>query len=325
MWLADSLAAADAVVKGTADSAAGTLEVDTLVCGTLAASLLHDRRVTIAGSRFSPAPGVWILARTTNGYWSTNPDKGPLPDAEWAALAATARPRDQPELVEHVEGATIYRTLKAGDGKTWHGPAVSTDPDELWVVLHDHGTVVVRRGFDHGELTTVRRLPDKGPGFWLEWSGGKVVEAYFTVDDEKHGLYRRYFRDTTSLAEERTYVHGVQDGHVRTFRDPGVIERDEVWKNGLPLPIVAYTGKAKSEAKLHRGAGVPRYVAPRELIERIKVGMTTAQVSALLKLDFSPSVGLRFVGWSCDEDWVVTFEHGRVIKATMRWNGVCCM
>jgi hypothetical protein len=169
----------------------------------------------------------------------------------------------------------------------------------------------------------VRRLPDKGPGFWVEWSGGHLVEAYFTVDREKHGRYERYFRDTTILSDEGIYDHGVPNGRFRSFREPGVIERDQVWKDGLPLPIVAYTGKSTSGVK--RSKDGPRYEAPRELVERIKVGMTTAQVSALLQADFSPSAGLTFVGWRCDENWVVTFDHGRVSAAKSRWNGACCM
>ena len=70
--------------------------------------------------------------------------------------------------------------------------------------------------------------------------------------------------------------------------------------------------------------GTASYSAPRDLIERIEVGMTATRVSKLLRLDVSPEMEVRFPDWRCEEALVVTFKKSRVSAIIERPNGAHC-
>ena len=85
-----------------------------------------------------------------------------------------------------------------------------------------------------------------------------------------------------------------------------------------------YTGKEPSRAKLHRSRYGNDYAGPDELMNAFRVGMTTKEVSRLLKLDFSEKEGITFPAYRCEEKLQIDFKGGRVSSVHMRPNGSFC-
>ena len=68
--------------------------------------------------------------------------------------------------------------------------------------------------------------------------------------------------------------------------------------------------------------GSVSYIAPNFIMDSIQVGMTAAEVSAILKADFSPENGITFDSYHTYFYLIIRFENGRVSERKIRSNGV---
>ncbi len=90
-----------------------------------------------------------------------------------------------------------------------------------------------------------------------------------------------------------------------------------------PKPeVVRYFGPSADETRMHSFETGVTYSAPHEIMDAIQVGMTTEEVSAILKADFRPDNGITFLHYTADTYLFIEFENGRVSARRRGHNGV---
>ena len=328
MWLADSLTSADAVVRGKPDPERGTFFVESVVCGDVAGCLVEGRTLRVASARFSQASGLWMLMRTPQGCWSTNPDVAPLPEQEWSALVASAGPRDAVPVDEVASNrrftGSLYR-LTRREPKALHGAAVQYDPTRMLFQWWDQGELVFVREFGEASLVYVMTHPRKGTGFVWDQRRGAPHEAYFTVDARKRGVYRRYFANGKVAYEIAFDDDGFRHGPERTYLESGALQRENTWEHGLRWPLARCQCPGPSLLQgVWREYGIV-WRAAAGVVDRIKVGMSAVQVARIIQGDFSPSLGLRFLPAHCDGYHLeVRFADDKVADIEEVRNGSDC-
>jgi antitoxin component YwqK of YwqJK toxin-antitoxin module len=327
-WLEDSFRTADLVVVGTPEVAG--LRVEKVLLGDVHPSQqLQPGLLRVVPSRFTTgASGVWMLSRTPQGYFGINPTSAPLSVDRWQKLSALprpARPTPPKNLKETDTGNQIYRTYEK-DGRTLnYGTDVSIGPDQVIFSIYEESGRVWMRGFDDaGRLERIAPMPARGRGFFLQFRKGQVWNFEHFLDREQDGLERTYFEDGVRIRDQKEWRRGALNGWSRTWREDGTLEFEANYEDGLRTPIVHYRGKQKSAARLSRNGQSARYSAPRELMGKFHPGMTTTQVSELLRLDFSEADGIAFVGYACDEDLVISFKDHRISEINRMPNGSFC-
>jgi hypothetical protein len=336
-WLLDSLRATDLVVAGTPHKpASGSALLDVtrvLFQDPHAKPIAAGVPLRIVADRFcfsQGCNGIWILIRTPAGYASTNPDKAPLDEATWnrlqSLLASNIYQCKEP-LVEHESNHQLYRTVKLAEKDVFHGVNTFSHSDGVFEELHERGVRLHIRAWDRqGRLERVGKLPDKGLGFFVQWDAGKLLTFSHFRDGKKTGLQRTYARGTDRLRHEVEFEDGVRHGLERRWNEKGELEFSERYQHGFLPPVIPYRGSGAA-ATLTKGEDRLYYSAPRELmavfLER-GVGMTTAQVSKLLKVDFSERTGITFHHFLCDTALHIEFKDGKVSKVYTLPNGAHC-
>jgi hypothetical protein len=331
-FLEDSLRSMDLVVLGTPRRGpdaglGGELQIEQVLYGEIHRScLLREGVARVLPPRFAWGKrGIWILQRASTGYYAVNPGAEPLSKDEWeAAPRSGIDPLNARRgLVEHDTGGQLHRDYQK-EGKTlWHGTSVIFS-GELIVDAYQDGEVLFTRRWDAaGQLALIRRVPAKGPGFVLGFDGGrKTLEERF-LDAEPDGVARRFDARTGRKRQEVEWKKAVRDGWARSWREDGSLEHEVHYQDGLALPIVHYEGKP-GEATVYRKGERAFYSSPREVTQSIREGMTAAEVSQILKLDFSLSQGVVFPSYRCEEALHVEFQDGRVSRVYELPNGAHC-
>ena len=335
MRLSDGVAMAELVVHGTVvagEDSSERLQVHEILFGTVHedcrgadGSLAMARIARVAQGK----PGIWLLVRTGAGYLSVNPNVEPLELNEYRQLQ---RPdehwTDQRDLVSHeAETHQLYHAyVDPETGRTvWHGPnSHGRLGREISVELLHRGERRLWVRWDRrGQIDRVARVPAKGHGFFLDYDGDCVVRFQHFRDRKAHGLERRYYMDRENPPRfERHFTDGVVDGRARMWDEDGKLVSEVTYESGLITPIVRYTGKGSSGIRVYRTREGVAYSASRA-VQLVKVGMTTEQVSELLKVDFSPTSGIHFPTYYIDQYLHIAFRDGKVSAITIGHNGIC--
>ena len=189
--LADVLRVADLVVIGTPGK--DQLSIDSILAGTpLPALQPRSNFVAIAGPRFQPGTGVWLLLSTPAGYYALNPHASALPVADGPARAARI-PTPRPAVVAHFAG-------------------------DLALHLLEDGRPTLLLGFDRGgALVRVRRAPSSGPGLDLDLVDGRLRSFAHLRAGLRHGRQRTW--DDGRLALDARYQDNLRLPVVRAPRD----------------------------------------------------------------------------------------------------------
>jgi hypothetical protein len=335
MWLEDSFRCMDLVVVGTphksasAAVAGGEMEIEQILYGSVHPSLrLREGAVRILHPRFNwEATGVWILIRTPMGYADANPSSDPLSLDEWnrTRRASKIEPLGAGADLTERESTTQLRRTRMRSGKEVnHGCLVEVFGGVSVDMFINGDRSWSRRWDEHGRLELVIWRPASGPGFLLRYRGGKLLEFERTLDGKEDGLSRGFYFSKGLPREEAEWKNGLRNGWSRTWNENGVIEWEQRYEDNLAVPVVRYRGKEPSEATIHRSRYGTSYGGPMELMGAFRVGMTTREVSRLLKLDFSEKEGIYFPAYRCEEGLQIDFENGRVSSIHMRPNGSFC-
>jgi hypothetical protein len=174
-----------------------------------------------------------------------------------------------------------------------------------------------------GIYTLVAKTPIGGPGFRMAYHDGKLIQFNHFKDGKIHGLYREYFEsEPDQLRVEKSFADGIIDGRWREWDIGGLPVRDDTYSMGLITPIVRYKGSDTNGATIHRSRNGASYSNFRR-VGQIKVGMTTEEVSGLLKADFSPKQGVMFLAYQLDQYLFIGFKDDRVSVIRRGHNGVC--
>jgi len=322
---------AELVVLGTTGER--KIKVREVLFGRPSGELIGAQRVVPLG-RTPVAPsgrsGVWFLVRGPDGYALLNPDCKPVslevfkqlprPTNHWTARKNLIANRHTDVL--------LYYSYTKPDTKERipHGTRVDRYGNgTLWVELELDGRRELFFRIDSaGSRDRIGKGPAKGYGFYLEYHEGHLVEFSHCRNGKRHGLHRRYFRENPrQLREEKHFTDGVIDGRCREWDENGKVISDVVFKRGLIPPIVHYKGKGRSGVILHRDEYGATYSGAPMVVGAVKVGMTTQQVSDLLKVDFSPVQGLFFPTYYIDMYLSIGFSDGKVSEIRTGHNGVC--
>ncbi len=320
--LADGLAVAELVVDGTARD--GKMRIHKVLFGKAPAGVKLARI-----SRTRPnARGVWLLVKTRGGYLSVNPEIAPIPLEEYRGLKRPAEHWMEVEGLVSVESDRhqLYYTYPnpKGEGAIWHGANTYGLGRGITLELKWHGHRQVRISWDdRGRMDRVLRSPKQGHGFFLDYEGDRLIWFRHFKDGKPHGLERRYYSGREEPPRlEKHYVNGVPNGRKREWDADGTLVTDIKFERGLIPPIVRYAGKGTSGVQMRRHEdGV--YYAGAPSVGRVKVGMTTKEVSELLKVDFSPASGIHFPTYHLDLYLHIAFEDGKVSALKTGHNGVC--
>lgn len=337
MWLAHSLATADLVVAGTPriiaagenDSVeSARLDVAEVLYGKIHPSLRlgDDGLKLIPPYRFKwDSSGLWILLRTPDGCFSMNPSDAPLDRSRWNRLAKTLAKRDasHPPLSEHAtESGQLYRTYRneMTQEEVWHGTNVWRH-DGIYTELLKDGKRVFFRFWDaHGRLDSVRQIADKG--YFLDYHQGKLFRFGHYRGGKREGVSRTFYREKPSqVKEEIHWRNGIQYGISRKWDVSGKPALEERYDEGFIAPVTRYRGTEPSRCKLHKSEFGVGYSAPRDVADALEVGMTTAEVSELLKLDFSERSGIHFPFYNRDTFLKICFQNGRISERKTGPNG----
>jgi hypothetical protein len=295
-FLADAMATLELAVVGMPRG--GELRIQRVLAGTPRPELLVRKKVVrIVGPRFTPRAGLWLLVRAKEGYYAVNPTAAPLPEAAWKTLAPA---------LPAVPGLSV---------------AVEVGPERVSIDLGEHMSESLTVQFDGaGRLMIVHHAPKHGPGLWLNWDAGVLREFSRTLDGQLDGLERDF--DTQGRPEgESTWRRGLRHGPTRAWKD-GKLTRDVVYEDNLELPIMRWSGKP-GPVVLERHEVYNLYTAPEKLRDQLRVGMTAAQVLALLQVDFSLPDGLN-LAYRCAMDLHVGFKAGVVSQIAPKTNGTIC-
>ena len=337
MWLLDSLATVDVIVLGTPRPPPGanadpdtrtpparevkqlpaTLHVAKTLFGALNADLcLGDDVVKLVRPYRCTweEKGLWLLLRTPQGYFVMNPEADPLPSAEWTVLAKllAARPKPRPALKEQSATHQLHHYY-VNDKKehVWHGVNVWVGLASVSMELYEDGRRTLIRAWDEqGRLEAIHR-----DGLSLRFLNGRVWEFSRSEAGRKSGVSGSYFQEKLDQPREQSHWHnGLRHGPTRQWDRSGKLMSEVVYENGFLPPVVRYRGKETSRAKLHQTEDNNSYEADRELMDALKVGLTIAEVSELLKLDFSEADGIHFPRYEERTALHISFEKGRIAE-----------
>jgi hypothetical protein len=333
MRLADGLAIADLVVSGipTAD---GRMQVREVLFGKPEAELAGEdgslRLVKYPRTDWGKS-GAWLLVRTHTGYLAVNPGTQPLsldeyqnlkrPDDHWTQMPKLSATKSGSHQLYHV-----YPKPEGGS-PTWHGSNSYASQGDTTVELNQHGDRVFRATWNQdGELKSVSRYPQKRYGFFMDLDGEQVTWFVHFLDRQHHGLQRRHYdshRDPPRF--EKHFRRGVIDGLSREWDRNGKLVKETKFESGLIPPIVRYQGDDKGKAGVipHSGRDGVSYQSVSAAAAKIKVGMTTQQVSEIVKVDFSPASGIHFPTYGLDSFLHIAFKDGKVSAITTGHNGIC--
>lgn len=338
-WIGHSLATMDVVVVGTARRTAtegdsdesARFDVSEVLWGEISPDLrIDDSELQLVQPyRFQwDCPGVWILLKTANGYFAMNPTNAPLGHSDWQRLAKTIgdhRPAHPPLVQRVTENGQLYRVYRdEKSGKeTWHGTNVWFS-NGAYAELVRHGKRVFWRSWDRaGRLNNVINVSGQ-KGYVLEYFQGHLCRFAHYRNGKKEGVSRTFYRHKPSqLKEEAHWKHGLRHGPTRKWDLDGKLASDVPYEEAFIAPVVRYRGNAPSRALVHQSEFGVSYSASREIMDGLKVGMTTDETSELLKLDFSEESGIRFNSYRPDTYLHVVFKNGRITERRMGHNGVC--
>ncbi len=334
MRLADGIAVSELVVVGTAlrgEKPSGRMQVHEILFGKVNqdgrgddGSLVLAKITRVAWRK----RGVWLLVRTQGGYLSVNPDVEPLSLDEYRRLKRPKRHwTDARDLVAQGSGThqLFYTYPDPNSGNAvWHGPNTYAIGREVVVDFRQHGERVFWiRWESNGQIDRVSRYPVKGHGFFLKLEGDRVVWFGHYKDRQHHGLERRYYTNRRDPPRfEKHYTDGVVDGVAREWDKDGKLVSHVNYESGLIPPIVRYTGKGSAGIKMYRTQDGVNYVGS-PAVTNIKLGMTTEQVSEVLKVDFSPASGIHFPTFHLDLYLHIAFKDGKVSAVKTGHNGIC--
>jgi hypothetical protein len=295
-----------------------TLEVAKTLFGTLGDDLQSAKGVVQLVGPYRckwDSAGLWLLLWTPQGYFVLNPEADPLPPAEWNVLAKilASRPKPRGDLKE--QGSTHQRYRYYVDSKSgkqvWHGVNVWVGLKSLYTELFEDGRRILIRGWDDdGRLEIIHR-----PGLTIRFLGGRVWEFSRHEGQRKTGLSRTYYHEALDQPrEEAHWQNGLRHGPTRQWDIKGKLLSEVVYETGFIPPVIRYGGKEHSRAKLNQTEDDNWYEADRTLMDALKVGLTTAEVSELLRLDFSERDGIYFPTYEPRTSLHITFENGRIVN-----------
>jgi hypothetical protein len=341
MWLEDSVATLDAVVEGKAvlegnsqgrRAVGGRLDDVKVKYGAIEEGCRTSEGGIRLASPYRVNPnsrGIWLLLRAPHGYVAINPTSMPLRQAEWEQVSQQLKLRRElaEPLREHIDGPSLYRTYRdeAQDREVWHGCNVFTHDEDVHCQLYQHGTRILCRDFDRdGRLSFVFR-PIRGSdlSFALRCRNERLRSFSWYKSVKKKGVSRTYHTgNTRGLKEEIHWKDGLRHGVSRTWDEKGALLSEVTYEEGFIPPIIRYRGEEPSRARIYRSEDGISYAAPRDIMHGFRVGMTTSEVSQLLKLDFSEGTGVLFRFYLMDRYLHVSFEDGRISKISSGHNGV---
>jgi hypothetical protein len=329
MWLRDAARMADVVVRGEVLVApAPVLRVAEVLCRASWSERDDRQELPLVPVRLAPGErGIFLLTRAPRGYLLLNPDGGPVMTDEWRALGAGQPRVSSPEVELHESAHQLYRSYRRGGDAVWHGAATS-NTGGLWMVsLHERGALVAQLGFEQDRLERVSHVPARGRGFFVQYRQASLWRFEHYLDGKKEGLARVYDPSTGHIAEETRFRAGVRHGVARRFDARGRASHQARYDAGLVLPVVRPTragGPVPGTSLTPLDDGRVYYAAPRELMARIRPGLTARQVANLLGLPVSPAMGVVFPAFRCDEALHVEFRGQRVARVYNLPNGAHC-
>lgn len=342
MWLEDSLAILDLVVsaatlhlkdQNSSPTTQAYLELHTIEHGSPDPNFQPEPDLIelVPPYRARPdATGIWLLQRTANGYLVINPNDAPLSQTEWDNLSSSLLPPDDslPPIVAHISGTGLYHTYfdEKAQRDIRHGPLVGLAHDGVYTRLYNHGQVTLYRWFEtDGRLRFIcRTVAGTDTSFALRYKKGRLWQFQWFKKGKRRGLSRTYYtRDPHQIEEEIHFLDGVRHGAYRQWDPNGTLISEVIYEEGFIPPIIRYQGQQKPVARLLKTDDRLLYSAPSEIMNALKVGMSTDEVSQLLKLDFSEATGIFFPHYSIDRYLKVIFEDGKIADLEIAWNGVC--
>lgn len=259
-------------------------------------------------------------------------------------------------------GSQIYRTYRdeATGKNVWHGTNVSI-PGLVYTELLRDGKRVFSRSWDaEGRLRSVIDIAGEH-GYTLQYRGGHLRSFSHYRDGKLEGLSRTFYTEKPAQAAEETHWrNGIRHGGCRRWDPEGKLRSEIVYEDGLIAPVVHYRprsrpGKARGPAgsgkvgrppvasgergqsakyanlargqfprfsQIHRTQFGVHYSASPDIMDALKVGMSTEKVSELLGLDFSERTGIRFNFYSIDTYLHISFKDGRISGRETGPNGI---
>jgi hypothetical protein len=343
MWLQDSLATLDLVVsaatlhltdQNSSPMSRACLAVHTIEYGSPDPNFQPEPKLMIElvpPYRVRPdTTGIWLLQRTAHGYLVINPTDAPLTQTEWHSLSSSLPPPDDllPPLVAHISGSGLYHTYFDNESQRdiRHGPQIGLASDGVCTQLYERGEVTLYRWFEaDGRLRSIRRtITGTDIAFFLRYQRGRLWQFGWFKNGKRTGLSKTYYRrEPDQIEEEIHFLDGVRHGPYRKWDPNGTLVSEFIYEEGFIPPIIRYHGQEKPVAKIYKSDDRISYGAPREIMDALKVGMTTQEVSEFLRLDFSEATGIFFPCYSMDTYLKVIFEDGKIAHLESAWNGIC--
>jgi hypothetical protein len=332
-WLEDSVRTMDLVVLGTpqgpepADhgpASTSRLDVERILFGDVDRDLYEGGttiRIT-APYRFRwGRQGVYVLLRTSQGYFSMNPSSLPMTLEDWNQLESRvvrSPPDPQRPLYERKTKSQIYHYYSP---RMWHQTNVFLMDGEVFVELYDEGKRVLRRSWDRkGRLRRVHRIDEQGNGYGLAYVAGQLSHYAHYRSGKKEGVERDFASDGR-LREEIYWNDGLRHGPSREWGEVGAFS-EILYEEGFVAPVIRSPGPPAGGFTLHKSELGVTYEGPDRVIRRFEIGMPVSEVSKILRLDLSERTGLHFPFYRIDTFLHVSFENGRVSDIRTGWNGI---
>jgi hypothetical protein len=250
------------------------------------------------------------------------PERGPRRERR-----AVRRPPGPVETVVDETTITVRSTIRLnGEDLPWVLSVVAQE-DAVTAELSVGGRRVLQRAFDEeGRISTIFRLDDAGNGFNIACEGGRIWSFVRFADGKKHGVAREYYRHKPQqLREEINWKLGVRHGPMRTWDEEGNLTCEVMYEDGFIAPVWRYRGPtpAKPPVSIFRNDRGVFYTAHVPVEKLIKVGMTAAEVSEALKVDFSERSGITFPFFTRTRMLHISFADGKVAAMRIGANSVC--
>lgn len=343
IWLRGSVSETDLVVRGTPHAipgiaqdghsqTTGQLAVQETLFGTVDPAWRDNKGNLILIEPFRctwEREGIWILLKTTKGYFVINPDFTPLTGTEWPKINDRLKVKPAPPAIlkAHVSETSIYHTYMLHENETWHGTNVFRYADNVCSEVFVKGERVGCRSWDSAGRLCAIFVSGLGEsldrGFSLDFHLGKVRSFAHFKNGKKEGLSCIYTTNEAQLREESQWHAGLRHGRTRIWDHAGILESDLVYEDGLITPIIHHVGAQQPQAEVFRSEFGVDYSAPREIVDQLLVGMNTNDVSNLIRTDFSERSGLTFNFYGFETRLQIVFKDGKISERKETWNGTC--
>jgi len=333
MWIADSLAVADAVVIGTAkrgssdDSA--SIRIEKVLWGTVQPAEAATAELRPPYRCRDGSSGLWILLARPGAYLLMNPDEEAIGTDQWERIRPALTQRNPGDLrqrhendVRTVEG----KCLRDGRAVSWVLTVLGRDDNPSMELAID-GRRVLQRSFDEeGRLAAVFRIDERGDGFVMAVQGGKVWSYGRYRASRRDGIAREFYRhNPEQVREQTTWRDGLRDGLLRRWDEDGRLTAEIRYEEGFIAPVMRCRAAPTTRpvASLYRNENGVFYTAHAKIEGLVKVGMSSEQVMQVLQVDFSEKSGITFPFYTRTRLLHIGFADGKVATIRTGDNSTC--